>query len=298
MSFEDSYEIVKLLKNMDIINKMFDEARIVSPVEKKVLKLKNDEIVESDMDCFSFWKSNKICKNCISMRALIRNETLVKLEQNENQVYMITAIPIEINGNKIVLELLKNATNSIIMKDDEKNLEANLQDIILSINDLAVLDALTGIYNRRYIDEKLPNDIINSYITKKPISIIIADIDFFKSINDKYGHICGDYILKNYAMMLQENIRNDIDWVSRYGGDEFLICLIDTENHKAKEIAERLRLKIEKLQLKYNNQLIKITASFGVYTLNNCENICFEEFIRLADENLYKAKKAGRNKVV
>ncbi|MGC9080087.1 GGDEF domain-containing protein [Sulfurihydrogenibium sp.] len=155
-------------------------------------------------------------------------------------------------------------------------------------------DPLTGALTRRVFYTILKKHIDISELTKLPISIIMADLDFFKKINDTYGHLVGDEALKHFVRVIKENIRKS-DYVFRFGGEEFIILLPHTSLKEAVEIAEKIRKSLESKPLVVDGKEIKITASFGVRELNLSETI--ESNIKSADENLYRAKELGRNRV-
>jgi diguanylate cyclase (GGDEF)-like protein len=162
-------------------------------------------------------------------------------------------------------------------------------------SDLAVIDELTQIHNRRFINKQIPLYVIKNHLEGTPISVIMADIDRFKAVNDRYGHICGDCVLKQFAGILADSVRTDNGIVARYGGDEFLILLDRTDGKTAFNISEKLRKTIENACFPYETHQIKITASFGIYMIDeNCVSI--DKIINHVDKKLYQAKKAGRNK--
>ena len=117
------------------------------------------------------------------------------------------------------------------------------------IGQLQIRDSLTGIFNRRFIDERLPADILNSSVDLIPFTIIFADIDHFKLVNDTYGHVAGDHVLKEFAELLQKSMDGRDDWVARYGGEEFLIHLKDRGIASAVEFTEKIRNKVENSDL-------------------------------------------------
>ncbi len=199
----------------------------------------------------------------------------------------------------VVVELLKDVTkNMLVVKREEGEVEVDVHSIINNTNSLLLKDHLTGVFNRRYIDERLQVDIINNSINKGTLSLIMADIDFFRTVNDTFGHLAGDYILKGIATILESCIRSGKDWVARYGGEEFLICLPITNIDIATKIAERMREKIQDKVFEYEGQKIKLTTSFGVYSIAYDNDSSLESLISFADKNLYKAKQDGRNLVV
>lgn len=148
-------------------------------------------------------------------------------------------------------------------------------------------DPFTGLANRRYIDIVLERNFAAAKRFKKPFSIIMADIDHFKKFNDTYGHIAGDKILVNVARILEKETR-EVDLISRYGGEEFLILLSEAEMTEARSVAESKRKAVE--------EAAGITLSLGVATYSDKIKIA-EELIKEADEALYQAKQKGRNRV-
>jgi diguanylate cyclase (GGDEF)-like protein len=159
----------------------------------------------------------------------------------------------------------------------------------------AMYDPLTGLMNRRFISENLKHEISRCLRSENPFSLVLGDLDYFKSINDQYGHECGDEILKHVTRLMADSVRAQ-DMVSRWGGEEFLILLPDTSLNGARVLAKKLRRVVEANSFVYNGHGIKVTISFGV---SECD--CQESpdaCIREADKKLYEAKKRGRNRVV
>ena len=163
--------------------------------------------------------------------------------------------------------------------------------MVQELRRLANTDGLTGVYNRSKIEQILTIEVLRSRRYKHPLSIIIADIDHFKLVNDTYGHNVGDVVLTGIASMMKEHVR-EVDTVGRWGGEEFLIVCPETTAEGAKKLAEKLRKKIERHQFKDIG--IK-TVSMGVAQIE--EEDWDEDMLKRADKNLYKAKRNGRNRV-
>jgi two-component system, cell cycle response regulator len=179
-------------------------------------------------------------------------------------------------------------------------LEKSLKDAYEKIRILSITDKLTDCYNRTYMDEYLSKEIIRTTRYRRPISLVMTDIDHFKRINDSYGHQAGDLILKNFVTWIKESIRKDVDWIARYGGEEFLIVMPETDFESAMSSAERLRKSVSESITSYEEKDIRITASFGVAGFKpSAENNTFpyESIIDKADKSLYQAKNEGRNRV-
>jgi two-component system, cell cycle response regulator len=282
--------------NPTIIKSLYDDFRVVDPISKKVLLNTEGTFVESEGSCFSSMNRNKICDNCISIRALSNKSTYFKIENIGEKVYIITAVPLDIEDRTIVVELIKDITNSFCYEDATNKENTRVHKMFDEMRKIVNEDSLTEIYNRRYIDERLPIDMLKCIDNNKPISIIMSDVDYYKDINDKYGHLTGDVVLKKFAKYLKKCIRTNKDWIARYGGDEFLICIPEADEKLAFEVAERMHHYINDKGIHFMNKELKITASFGICTIYD-KNITMEEFINRADRKLYLAKSSGRNKI-
>ncbi len=179
-------------------------------------------------------------------------------------------------------------------------LEKSLQRANKKIRLMSVTDTLTGSYNKRYLNEYLPVEISRSKRYNRALSVIMCDIDHFKKVNDTYGHQAGDAVLKNFSSCLMQSLRRKIDWVVRYGGEEFLLVLPETDKSGAYQLAQRIRKKIARQETFANDISIQITASFGIscfIPLTSDMTVTPEEIIKQADALLYRSKQEGRNRV-
>ena len=168
--------------------------------------------------------------------------------------------------------------------------------MLARLEPLAISDQLTGLYNRHYFTSELVKQINIWRRYQRPLSILILDIDFFKKVNDTYGHLAGDYVLQMLAKICQNAVR-DIDTVARIGGEEFAILLPSTAVNGAMRTAERIRRETEAFSFKYEDARFRVTVSLGVAELTD-ESWSITEFMKAADEMLYKAKNSGRNRCV
>ena len=180
-------------------------------------------------------------------------------------------------------------------------LERSLKDANEEIRILSITDPLTGTYNRGYMTERLPQEIKRARRYSRALSIILCDIDHFKKVNDTYGHLVGDRVLKDFAQCIRHSIRQDVDWTARYGGEEFLIVLPETDVNGASVMAERLKSELSQRVTETQGKQISITASFGVVGFGPDtpdEMISPEAMISKADKYLYQAKREGRNRAM
>lgn len=178
--------------------------------------------------------------------------------------------------------LIKN----IILEETNKKLEY-----------ISNYDDLTNLFNRRYFEAVIKRNIAeNKYYEKEDAIIAIMDVDYFKSINDKYGHKAGDVVLQEIAAIITENIR-EVDLAARWGGEEFIILFSSISTENAEAIVNRIREKIEENKIRFDNNFIQVTASFGLtkFIGNTAED--FANYFKDADKALYLAKTNGRNRV-
>jgi len=157
-------------------------------------------------------------------------------------------------------------------------------------------DSLTGVYNRKFFESQLRNELKRFKRGQRPFGLIMLDIDFFKKINDTYGHLCGDFVLKSLASSVLSTIRST-DIVARYGGEEFFCLLTETDIDSATHLAETLRMAVENKTFTFQNTPMQLTISLGV-TAMHPEIQSSEALIKKADDALYEAKRTGRNKVI
>ncbi|MFR3727592.1 GGDEF domain-containing protein [Lacrimispora sp.] len=286
----DSITLDEIKDKLDFFHKMYDAVRLIDPLHKIVLDFRNTSMFPTDEICYCYWGNNKICDNCISIRSYNEDRSLVKMEKNLNAVLLVTAIPITNVGQPAVLELFKNVTDTMFIGEGDYNKSEMLTQYVREINDAIVKDPLSSLYNRRYIDERLPADIVKSALTHKPLSVCFIDIDNFKAINDSYGHEAGDLAIKTVSEIILRTVGCENTWAARYGGDEFLICFNGIKEEEAQLIMERIQKEAENIPLSAKDESIKLTLSFGIRTMDETP-VTAKEMIRDADKKMYTAKK-------
>ncbi|WP_346928516.1 GGDEF domain-containing protein [Clostridium sp.] len=284
-------------ERLSIFKNIYDMIRIVDPIKNEIISTDSDTM-NADTYCYELWNRNGICENCVSRKAYESNETVVKIEYSNNKIFVVMASPINVGKETYIVELMKNISQGGSIIDRDREYSESIENFLKNIQETTLIDDLTGVYNRRYIRERLEVDVEKSIREHKPMSVIMADIDYFKEINDTYGHIVGDNVLKDFTRIVSKYIRsNGSDWIGRYGGEEFLIVLNDTDEDKAEIIAERIRKNLEETTLEYKGNKFSITCSFGVYGFRDLD-MNTEDIIHRADINLYEAKEKGRNTTV
>lgn len=267
-------------------------------------KLKNGRISFPETPAFYYRNKNKLT-NQIYQRPL---SFLYKNKNNNSVTIKVQNFPIEIMAswpNSLIwhyyiksllprlffyiLSFFALLASLLVIK----KLIKKIQDGSDKFQVMSIKDSLTGIYNRRYLMEKIKDEVNRGNRTGIAFSVIMTDIDFFKKVNDKFGHSVGDSVLQTFAKIISERLRIT-DCFARYGGEEFAIILPHTSLENAKIIAEDLRKAIEKTDME---NLVRITASFGIAAFRPGTDTV-DSIINRADEKLYEAKSSGRNMVI
>jgi len=190
-------------------------------------------------------------------------------------------------------EMMARVKTQIKRKRYSDQLRSRLEENV----EMAITDSLTGLYNRRYMEGHLKTLVEEAVQRGKPLSLLVADIDFFKSVNDTHGHHAGDEVLKDFSERLRQNIRG-IDLACRLGGEEFVVMMPDTDLTKAYIVAERLRQCIAERPFQLvGDTMVHITASVGVASHEGVDDTP-DALLRRSDQALYCAKRDGRNRVV
>jgi two-component system cell cycle response regulator len=237
---------------------------------------------------------------CSQVRSLerTRNVPILAVADGDDNTRMLRGLEIGINDYLArpidKNELLARARTQIRKKRYTERLRDNVQQSI----EMAITDGLTGLYNRRYMESHLSALVEQSAARGKPLTALVMDIDYFKSINDNHGHDAGDDVLREFAVRVRKSIRG-IDLACRYGGEEFVVIMPETDMAVATIVAERLRRRIasEPFPIQQGARSIEVTISIGIATLDATDDTG-ASILKRADQALYRAKRDGRNRVV
>lgn len=165
----------------------------------------------------------------------------------------------------------------------------------MQLREYSQRDPLTGVYNRRHFREAFEQALLERQDNGKPLALLLLDLDHFKQINDRYGHLAGDDCLRHAARCVEDAVASRGGLVARFGGEEFVAVLPNTNAQEALQAAEAIRLRIHQTPVAARNHSIRMSTSIGVHTVEASRETIPEEVIRIADEALYRAKDDGRN---
>jgi diguanylate cyclase (GGDEF)-like protein len=262
-----------------------------------------EKVNNNEIECRSFKPGEGIAGRVyMTAKPIVVNnikEDDVFIDSENSYVRSIVCIPMIVYNEVIgVINVTNKRHGKEFTGEDIEMLKAVADQAAVAINkaqlwDMAVTDSLTGLYVRRYFMVKLHEELHRAERYKNILSIVIADLDRFKNINDTYGHDAGDRVLKAIGKFLQQNIR-DVDVVARYGGEEFVLMIPEAAKDAARSLSERLRKNLS--EMKFEN-VPPITISLGIATYPY-DGTDAEDLIKKADAAMYAAKRAGRNQVV
>lgn len=287
----------ELLNKINLITQLYHVVRIVDPIHKEAFFYQNKKFSTKALTCYNFWEKNYMCENCISIQALQEGEIYAKLEFKKDITYMILAVPLQLKDRKVVLELMRDITKERILFDSIDDFKEEPYSLLKNRNENIIKDSLTNLFNKRYIYERLPFDILSSNIKEEFLSLLMINIDDFKEINKNYGHSCGDWILSEFGKILKKQVETKNQWVARYNADTFIIVLNHYTLEQSKQWAENLKDIMKDLRFHCGKDFIYITASIGVYTTFKAD-ISMEELLHRAKTPLKEAKAQGKNCIV
>ena len=247
-----------------------------------------DSYEENINNCFSFWANKSACTNCCSMRAFREDRVCSKIQKSHGKTYLTISKPINVENQRLVIEMIKDISQVML------DYKINEDDYYKNTNEEIVRDSTTGAYNRRFLDERIQTDILNAKNEYKKLSIVLVNVNNLKVINKKYGHITGDAVLAEIANKIDSLLESNIDWVARYGGDEFFVCLDGFSKKEAYKVAEKMRESIEKLKFTYDDETFSTSISFGIAEISDDIN-SLEELMDSAEENLQITRKSGKS---
>ena len=257
---------------------------------------------ENDYDCMFISLSMTSADGlrlCSQVRSLDRTRhlPLVIMVEPGDDARLLRGLDMGVNDYIVrpidANEVLARARTQVARKRHSDHLRNRIEQSV----EMAITDALTGLHNRRYMETHLKSLLESARASGRPLSVLVADIDFFKRVNDTYGHDAGDTVLKEFAARFRRNTRG-LDLACRLGGEEFIIIMPDTDIRRAFQVGERLRACVAAEPFQVNSQTqLRVTASVGLAALERTEDTA-ETLFKRADLALYSAKREGRNRVV
>ena len=274
---------------IDGASNFFDVVRLVDPISMTVYSPEGGELVAQRGGCHRVWGKEDRCENCISAKCFMDERRYTKFEFIDQDIYHVVAQCVEVDGERYVLEVVTESHDDVLLSAFGTN---DFVDRITTFNRKVYADELTGLSNRRCMNDCFAILADSAQREGVSLTVVMADVDDFKLINDTYGHLAGDEALQFAAKTLLECFKpTDDDIVARYGGDEFFVALKGISREDA-------RRRIEDVHERIGGCEPGITVSVGAYFQQDVRIADAKSIIRRADEAMYTAKAAGKNNCV
>ncbi len=287
-----SKQLIKNDKRLSTLTEFVESLfkKVLSTQDKMSDNLEdNIRFVEEDIN-----QDRELMSNAEEIEQILREEGIVF--PGKPFTKFMEAFDSKLAGKKDKLESMTESYSKIETELTEYKKEvAQLNENIRKYRQETITDHLTGLNNRKYMDIKLAEEIVRFGRHGQPFCILLMDIDNFKKINDVYGHIVGDQVIKHLGGVVKAHVRKS-DFSFRYGGEEFLVLLLNTDIENAVRIAEQIRSKVETTNFTLKDKTFVITVTIGVAQYMEGESV--ESLLERADKNLYNGKRFGKNRVV
>lgn len=256
-----------------------------------VFDYRQGRLIKTDKKCYQVWNMDIPCVNCTSIRAVKENKPVIKLSFLDNRIFLIHSIPIQLNNRRYSIELIQDVSDSFLLqKNDLKNTD-EVVSLVSLFNERIMKDSSTNLFNKQYLLEKLPSMMLRAKCEKQPLSLAVLDIDHFKDVNDRYGHLFGDEVILKIAEILKAIMHDDIRCI-RVGGDEFAIIFGNIDRLKAEAMCGEAAGQLAAVTFEAHPEY-SIAISYGVAAM--CESDTAESILDRADHLMYTMKKMKRS---
>ena len=286
MAEEHSYTVAEISQVIEQNSQLFDVVRLVDPISMTVYRIEDGKLVGQPGGCYNVWHKSDRCENCVSSRCLMDHARYSKFEFIDHDIYHVVAQPIAVDGRKFVLEVVTESDDNVLLTAFGNN---DFVNRITEYNHKVYTDELTGLSNRRFLNERLELMATRAVHDGASLAVIMIDIDDFKDINDLQGHLAGDEALRRVGDTLARGFRpGNEDILARYGGDEFFCALWDIER-------DDLDARLKAVQQIADESGLGVTMSMGALFEPVARETSAEDLIKSADRIMYGIKAAGKN---
>lgn len=286
MATEPSYEIGEIARIIEEASAFFDVVRLVDPVSMVVYSVEDGEVREQLGTCSHVWGKVERCENCISARCFIDGKRYSKFEFIDQDIYHVVAQRVVVDGRPFVLEVVTASNDNVLLTAFGNN---DFVERITRYNRKVYTDELTGLSNRRFLDERFGITVDRAAHGNLPLAVVMIDIDDFKDVNDTRGHLSGDKVLACAAQAILRGLDpgND-DIVARYGGDEFFAVLGGLSR-------EELAAKLERIRAIAQEENVGVTFSIGAFYQDPVRICDTRKLVLRADRAMYGVKSVTKD---
>ena len=286
MAVERTYKVDQIAQVIESASGLFDVVRLVDPISMVVYAHEDGKLVAQPGGCHQVWGKEDRCDNCISAKCFMDERRFSKFEFIDQDIYHVVAQPVEIDGERFVLEVVTSSNDDVLLSAFGNN---DFVERITSFNRKVYADELTELSNRRCMDDHFAILAESVARAASSLAVIMVDVDDFKQVNDTRGHLAGDEVLRSVARAIKRGFApGHHDIVARYGGDEFFSALCDLS-------ADELRGRIEAVRENVAALDAGVTVSIGAYYQAAATRQTPEQLIAKADEAMYAIKSHSKD---
>lgn len=285
-------EFEKVIEKLCCFENSYQSMRVVDPVMKKALDLKENEVSETDLKCYNYWEKEDPCENCISIKAYNEGETYFKLEHDNDKNAIMTAVPIDLRDKRLVVELLKNNTSSCPTSETGSSKSwSRMFSITEHMNQAAVKDKLTGLFNETFVKDRLPVDLLKSAFNNDPLTLVFMRLNMTKDYDNPARNSARRSALQHLGQEMKRHLSTGNEWAARYGNGKFVMSFYNKVIDDARIIAERIRRSIEQEGLNAGQEGKNLSLTVWIHSINSESGYStFELIMDLADKKLNRHK--------
>lgn len=259
--------LAEAIEKIKLVEGRYDVIRIVEPATKKALLIKEDGNISNGKICYHLWDGDTGCQNCLSHKAADENDLIFMSKKVKGKVYKITAVPFSIDDRSLVVELIKDVTNNVNITcgmPDTDSAMLNSEEHRLRLD---VKDEFTNLFNRKYVEETLPAELLKALLNQEPLSLAIVSLDHLHQVIAEYGYLAGDRLAMEFADELKKYFAASRHWVARLSGERFMICLNICDKDIAGIITNKVTTDLSAKEVIATGKRIPLTCSSEVYAV-------------------------------
>ncbi len=279
-------EFEKVMEKLHYFESMYQSMRILDPIRKRILILSENEAFETDLKCYDYLGKEVACENCISIRAYEEGEAFFKMERDSDKISIVTAIPIALGNKRLVVELLRTTPACKPLESYGYNSRSTVFSVTEHMNQPAVKDKLTGLYNKCFARYRLPVDLLKSAVNNDPLTLVFMDLILSQCHKNPVSEVLWDRILRQFGKEIRKHIIGN-GWASRYHKGKFIICIGKKDADDARIMAESIRKGTE--QRRFITEKVGKNLCFGIWihpVKTESEHGTFETIVDLAIKEL------------
>ena len=281
----------RYLTEKEIWPQIFDSIRLVEQNGNYICRCRDGHFHSTGDTCYSVWGKEHRCENCVSRQAYDSDRQRVKIEYADGNYFLVIARPVQIDGMRYVIEFITNMTHQLATGHDSSP-DNFVMELIHQLENVSSHDAFSGLFNKKYLTEKLTGRLTECKTSGKPLYVALWDIDKFKKVNDTFGHDFGDRVLLQVAKILRHGIPQEAGAVCRFGGDEFVIVFAEEDKKKCLHWLEAIKKAVDDYSYVAEKGSFQVTVSYGFADVSGAKD--FLAAMHLADAKMYASKHKRR----